>query len=365
MINYTLIEKKNNMDKNSNLHLKRNYGTRIGRIVCLGGILLALAVRMVSAQPWQTNGWEVAATPEDVGMNSDVLDDFNTWFIETKNAKAYPWGYVIIRNGKIATEKYGNGGGRNVQWDFGSNRKSVYSALLGMAIKEGKIKLGDNISKVWPPSHAGYVSGATIQCYFNASVACTTSCDCFKYDNCYFTYAGQILGTLYQMPNDEIASLATGKLIPVLGLNDTKFFHAPVSASCGKMVYQTNLPDAARFCYLWLNKGKWENRELFTEQYATTATTKNNPDASYGDYGLCWFVNYNRRRLPDCPADLFWNFGNGFDNSRTLLAVVPSKNLILVLRCDSSAYDFVGTNYRTNNSGQNDILKRVLAAVNP
>lgn len=353
------------MGKTRNSHFRRNYSNLTFRIVCLGGILLTLAVNNISAQPWPANSWEVAASPEDVGMNSNVLDDFNSWFTETKNAKKSSWGYIIIRNGKIATEKYGNGGDRNVQWDFGSNRKSVYSALLGMAIKEGKIKLDDNISKVWPSSHAGYKSGATIKCYFNASIACTPLCDCFRYDNCYFTYAGQILGALYQKPDDETASLATGKLIPFLGLKNTKFFQAPVSESCGKMVYQTNLRDAAKFCYLWLNKGKWEDRELFTEQYAKTATTKSNPDNKYGDYGLCWFVNSTRNRLPDCPADLFWNIGDGFDNTRALLAIVPSKNLILVLRSDASAYDFIGRDYRTNNSDQNDILKRILAAVNP
>jgi CubicO group peptidase (beta-lactamase class C family) len=325
-------------------------------------VILALSFGAISAQPWPTTEWEVAASPEAAGMKPEILDNFNTWFTETKNARASAWGYIIIRNGKIVTENYGNGGARDIKWDIGSIRKPVSSALLGMAIKEGKINLDDPISKVWPSSHPGYKNGATVRCYFNISIACTPLCNCFHYDNCYFTYAGQILGALYKTKDLELAPLAIEKLVPVLGLKETEFFHAPVSESCGKMVYKATLRDAAKFGYLWLNKGKWEDKVLFTEEYAQTATSHDNPVREGGDYGLCWFVNEEGTRLPDSPTEVFWHIGNGFDNTRALLAVFPSKNMILVLRSDASVYDFIGKNYRTNSLEVNEIIKRVAAA---
>jgi CubicO group peptidase (beta-lactamase class C family) len=326
------------------------------------GFFTMLASIPGSAQLWPANGWELAGSPEDYGMNSRALADFEGWFTETKNAGASAWGYLIIRDGRIVAENYGNGGGRDIKWDIGSIRKPVSSALLGMAIKEGKINLDDPISKFWPSSHPGYKSGATVRCYFNISIACTPMCNCFHYDNCYFTYAGQILGALYNTPDMELAPLAIERLVPVLGLKNTEFFHAPQSESCGKMVYQATLRDAARFGYLWLNNGKWEGRELFTEEYAAIATSHDNP-VKGSDYGLCWFVNEKGTRLPDPPTDMYWHIGNGFDNTRALLAVFPSENMILVLRSDASAYDFIGRNYRTDSSEVNEIVSRVMAAV--
>jgi CubicO group peptidase (beta-lactamase class C family) len=342
---------------NSNI----NYtGSFMSLLVVVIGIVLPACT--VPAQNWPTNGWETAKSPESGGMNVAALADFHEWFTETKTANTSSWGYLIVRNGKIVAESYGNGGGVDVRWDIGSIRKPVSSAILGMAIKEGRINLDDPISKVWPSSHPGYIDGTTIRCYFNISVACTPVCNCFYYDNCYFTYAGQILGSIYKTKDLEIAPLANDMLVPVLGLKDTEFFHAPVSESCGKMVYKATLRDAAKFGYLWLNKGKWEGRELFTEEFAKTATSHDNPVREGGDYGLCWFVNEEGTRLPDSPADVFWHIGNGFDNTRAILAVFPSKNMILVLRSDASAYDFIGRNYRTNSLEVNEIIKRIAAA---
>jgi CubicO group peptidase (beta-lactamase class C family) len=132
-----------NVINNINYLSGKNSGNLGFRSVCIMVVILALSFSAISAQPWPTTGWEVAASPEAAGMKPDILADFNTWFTQTKNAQASAWGYIIIRNGKIVTENYGNGGARDIKWDIGSIRKPVSSALLGMAIKEGKIKVSN------------------------------------------------------------------------------------------------------------------------------------------------------------------------------------------------------------------------------
>ena len=58
-----------------------------------------------------------------------------------------------------------------------------------------------------------------------------------------------------------------------------------------------------------------------------------------GHYGLCWFVNDGRALLPSAPEDMFFHVGNGKDNRRTVLAVIPSLDLVAVVGTHAAAYD--------------------------
>jgi CubicO group peptidase (beta-lactamase class C family) len=48
---------------------------------------------------------------------------------------------VRVRSGKIACEYYGSGAEDSSKWEIGSIRKSTASALLGIAIAEGRLSL--------------------------------------------------------------------------------------------------------------------------------------------------------------------------------------------------------------------------------
>lgn len=62
---------------------------------------------------------------------------------------------MVLKDGKIAYEYYGQGNTQQALWTSRSVAKSVVSLLVGVAVKEGKIKsLNDKISAYVPESRA-------------------------------------------------------------------------------------------------------------------------------------------------------------------------------------------------------------------
>jgi CubicO group peptidase (beta-lactamase class C family) len=86
-----------------------------------------------------------------------------------------------------------------------------------------------------------------------------------------------------------------------------------------------NAWDMARFGYLFLRQGRWENRQLISEKWISLART---PGPANATYGFCnWFLNTNRQAWPAAPASAVIFEGNGanivyLDWDHDLLVVV-------------------------------------------
>ncbi len=83
--------------------------------------------------------------------------------------------------------------------------------------------------------------------------------------------------------------------------------------------------DMARFGYLTLNKGKWADKQILSQEWIRMATTPGvNPN-----YGFCnFFLNTGRKPLPDAPAQAFYHLGNG----NNIIYVDPVNDLVIVAR---------------------------------
>lgn len=84
--------------------------------------------------------------------------------------------------------------------------------------------------------------------------------------------------------------------------------------------------DQARFGLLFLNKGKWQNQQLISENWIKQATT---PSAANASYGYMWWLNQGPRKWQQVEdKDIFYaaGFGGNF-------IVIDQKNdLMLVTR---------------------------------
>ena len=81
--------------------------------------------------------------------------------------------------------------------------------------------------------------------------------------------------------------------------------------------------ELARFGYLMLNKGKWEDRQLIPEGWVDLATASSqqlNPD-----YGYTWWVNTNGTCWPGLPRDMFALMG--YRSNKCY--IIPSLDLIV------------------------------------
>lgn len=95
-----------------------------------------------------------------------------------------------------------------------------------------------------------------------------------------------------------------------------------------------NAYDQARFGYLTLNRGKWKNKQILSEEWVTMALTPTAANTSYGF--MNWFLNTDKKMLPSAPETAFFHLGAGTN----MVYVDPVNNLVIVARwIDRSAMD--------------------------
>jgi hypothetical protein len=104
-----------------------------------------------------------------------------------------------------------------------------------------------------------------------------------------------------------------------------------------------NAYDMARFGLLTMRKGKWKQEQILSEKWIQQATT---PTPVKTDYGyMNFFLNTDKKFLPDAPASAFTHIGNGTN----MIYVDAENELVIVARWIA-------------NDKLNDLIKIVLHA---
>ena len=105
--------------------------------------LLLVASFNVYASYYPTSSWEISS-PEDEQVRSDNVDALvNLAFLDDSTQAV-----VVIKNGKIISEKYAEGYDKNSHGTSWSMAKSYYAALIGISIDKGEIgSLDDKVAK--------------------------------------------------------------------------------------------------------------------------------------------------------------------------------------------------------------------------
>jgi hypothetical protein len=95
-----------------------------------------------------------------------------------------------------------------------------------------------------------------------------------------------------------------------------------------------NAYDLGRFGLLTLHRGNWNGKQLISESWVRQALTPTTAQPTYGY--MNWFLNTDRKLLPDAPATAFVHIGNGAN----LIYVDPEHDLVAVVRwIESNAMD--------------------------
>jgi CubicO group peptidase (beta-lactamase class C family) len=85
-----------------------------------------------------------------------------------------------------------------------------------------------------------------------------------------------------------------------------------------------NARDMARFGYLTLRRGKWNGKQLLSENWVKMALTPTPAQPTYGF--MNWFLNTDKKLLPAAPATSFYHLGNG-----TNMVYVDFENDLVVV----------------------------------
>jgi CubicO group peptidase (beta-lactamase class C family) len=87
-----------------------------------------------------------------------------------------------------------------------------------------------------------------------------------------------------------------------------------------------NAWDMARFGLLCQRRGRWGERQIYSERWHEFATTPTDLQPAYGV--MNWFLNTDRKPIPAAPASAFSHLGDGTN----MIYVDPEHDLVVVAR---------------------------------
>jgi CubicO group peptidase (beta-lactamase class C family) len=105
-----------------------------------------------------------------------------------------------------------------------------------------------------------------------------------------------------------------------------------------------NAYDMARFGLLTLHYGAWDGSQLISQHWIKQSLTPTTAQPTYGY--MNFFLNTDKKYLPDAPASAFVHVGNGTN----IIYVDREHNLVMVVRW-------------IENNAINEMVKKILDAM--
>ncbi len=250
------------------------------------------------------NGLETV-TPESLGFSSKWVEDFID-IMEGNHICLHS--FMMIRHGKVAAEGYWNPFNKNKLHRMYSVSKTFVAAAIGMLADEGKISLDDKIIKYFPDKLPKgelqpYIGNTTIRDLLIMATPYTTTTYGLQYDDWAWTFfntpTSHPSGTIFSYDTSGtyilnvivervtgmpfLEYMRKGLLDPIGFSQDTWCIKAPEGYSWGGSGVMATTRDLAKFALVFLNGGKYNGKQLISEDYIKAATTKqidNNPEST-------------------------------------------------------------------------------------
>jgi hypothetical protein len=331
--------------------------------------LIFAAIAFTAAASWPGKQWPTA-TPGELGMDEAKLAQARDYALTGEGS-----GCIIFQGKQVMTW-----GDQAAMYDLKSSSKSIGMTVLGLALKDGKVKLDDPAKKHHPtfgtPPESNAQTGWLDQITLRHLAGQTAGFEKKGgYTNLLFAP-----GTKWHYsdggPNwlAECLTLAYGR-----DLNDVMFerVFTPIGVSASDIRWRKNAyrPDLinglkrrefgsgftgnvqalSRIGYLYLRDGWWSGEQILTHSFIEAARQPTpewaklpSHDKNHGSaaphYGLLWWNNADAS-MPGVPRDAYWSWGL-FDS---FIFVVPSLDLV-VARAGKSWK-------REKNGGHYDVIK--------
>lgn len=306
--------------------------------------------------PNNSSSWETVSS-EELGWNlekeSALID-----LLEHSDTKAF----VILKNGRIALEKYVGLNNKNTKLPWYSAAKTLVASTVGIAQDENLLSINDPTSQYlgegWTSATTQQEQAISIRNqltmttgldYSVANTSCTDPA-CLQYLN--------EPGSFWFYHNATY-TLLHGMIAEATGRSFNDYFDEKISNKIGMngkftsfnylKIYSGTARSLARFGLLNLNHGKWKEDQIIPKEYAIEmTTTSQNLNPAYGYF---WWLNgknsfkipgniesYQGKLIPSAPDDLY--AGLGANDQK--LYVVPSEKLVIVRLGKSADEDLAG-----------------------
>ncbi|MFQ6042225.1 MAG: hypothetical protein ACE5PV_15320 [Candidatus Poribacteria bacterium] len=300
--------------------------------------------------------WQMRA-PKEVGLSSAKLDVFRD-FVGGRGC-VVRYGYLVYTWGDVSRRA-----------DVASAAKPLYGYFLFKAIEEGKIpQLDEKISRYEPRlNHLNKRLNYKDRDITWRHLANQTSCygvaeppgAAFDYNDWQMalfwdTLFLKVYGATYENVDEKVLHPLLAD--PLQCEDNPTFMAFGIHDRPGRLAISTR--DFARFGLLYLRKGNWNGKQLFSPEHATMAVTsplpnsiprtigtvaemipgqrsigsRNIPDDQtdhFGSYSWLWWTNgvdrEGKRHWPNAPVDAYGAFGHGGIRA---MVVIPSLDVIV------------------------------------
>ncbi|HEY9047155.1 MAG TPA: serine hydrolase [Ohtaekwangia sp.] len=279
--------------------------------------------------------------------------------VDPKNP-VFTHGVAVVYDGHLIAEQYATGYTYNSRMMGWSMTKSITNALIGILVKEGKLKIdeaapvaewrNDERSKITLNNLLQASSGLEwSESYFSPTAdfhqmfiksddkAAYAAARKLKYEpGTFFQYSSGTTNILSRIIRQTVSDSAYyrfpyEKLFHRIGMN-TAIIEPDASGTFVASSYSfASARDWARFGLLYLNDGIWNGERILPEGWVKYSTTPA-PSAKARQYGAQIWLNlgdpYNPQvvEYPGLPAEAI--IFDGFE--KNFVVIVPSKKLVVV-----------------------------------
>ena len=299
--------------------------------------------------PINSEIWETVALP-GLEWDDTALPELYE-FLNNSGTKAF----LILKDGRIAVEYYGNGSDQNSNLPWNSAGKTLSAALMGIAEQEGFLLIDDPSKNYLGDNWSSLTEDQENEILIRHHLTMTTGLD-YSVENsfCYDPGCLQYLnvpGTMwyyhnapYTLTQDIITGAVPGDF--------NEYFQQKIKNPTGMQgswiklgynhVFFSNARSMARFGLLNLNNGTWDDNSILNEDYYRQMV--NSSQSLNKSYGFLWWLNgkssvrlpestseFPGPLIPNAPADLI--AGLGLNDQK--LYVVKSLGLVIVRMGDN------------------------------
>jgi CubicO group peptidase (beta-lactamase class C family) len=269
---------------------------------------------------WPAGTWRTSA-PEEQGMDSGMLADMIN---EINGISANINSITIIRHGYLVNETYFYPYQKGIMHSLNSCTKSVVSALVGIAVNEGRINsVNDKVLAYFPDQNIANIDERKQDMEIKDLLTMSTGLNWNITDNVstfqmqksgnwtgfvldqpmkeepgtafnYCNGASQVLGSILQKATGkDLADLLPEKL--KIGIGESYWVSSPENVSSGCMGLYMQPDDMAKFGYLYLKNGNWNGQQLIPEKWIEASTKPQTKTDIWGpffpEYGYQWWLS--------------------------------------------------------------------------
>lgn len=307
--------------------------------------------------PNNSEDWDTIAI-ESLGWNGSNLEQLLS-FIEEKHTKAF----IILKDGKIALEWYGNGATENSNLPWNSAGKTLSAFTMGIAQQQGFININTASFNYLEDNWSSLTNSQSQNITVKQHLTMTTGLDytvsnlnCYDSDCLFFLNEP---GTSWYYHNAPY-TLAQSIIENATGTNFSSYFNTQLKDKIGMQgawisigynnVFFSNARSMARFGLLNLNRGTWSTTPILSDLNFFTEMTSSSQNLNKA-YGYLWWLNgkesyrvpsstleFSGKLIPNAPDDLFAGLGKNDQK----LYVIPSKNLVVIRMGDNTGAALLG-----------------------